>query len=308
MEVFIILFAAVAWDLLLSEPPSAVHPVVWMGKYIGAIWNRRPAETSDRRRLIFGGFIVLSGALIFSLPLLLLRFLPGLVALLLAVPLLKCVFSIGGLLRAGDAVMRAVDVDDLPEARRLLSWSLVSRDTEDLSAPEVVGAAIESLAENLTDSLASPLFFYSLFGLPGAFFYRYINTCDSMIGYRGGDNEWGGKIAARVDDVLNWIPSRIASVLLLLAGAAAGEDIVRGVASLRDERSKTESPNAGWTMSVMAGLLSVTLEKSDCYEIVGGHEPLDTAVLGRCLNVVRICSALILAFSAALGGLGALFA
>ncbi|MDI9370660.1 MAG: cobalamin biosynthesis protein CobD [Synergistaceae bacterium] len=307
MSLFVVLFAAAAWDLLLDEPPSAAHPVVWMGKYVGAFWNRRPAEVTDRKRLIFGGIIVLTGALVFSLPPLLLRFLPGLVAMLLAIPLLKCVFSIGALLRAGEGVMRAVDLNDLPEARKQLSWSLVSRDTEGLSASEVVGAAIESLSENLTDSLASPLFFYSLFGLPGAYFYRYINTCDSMIGYRGGDFEWGGKIAARVDDVLNWIPSRIASVLLLLAGAAAGEDIVRGVAALRDERGKTASPNAGWTMSVMAGLLRVTLEKRDCYSIEGGDEPLDTAVLARCLRVVRICSAMILAFAAALGGLGALF-
>ena len=308
MVVFIILFAAVTWDLLLDEPPSPLHPVVWMGRYVGVLWNRRPAGASDRKLFLFGGAIVLSGALLFSLPLRALGLLPGLVALLVAIPLLKCAFSIGALLRAGEGVLRAIDLDDLPEARRLLSWSLVSRDTEGLSREEVLGATIESLAENLTDSLASPLFFYSLFGLPGAFFYRYVNTCDSMIGYRGGDTEWGGKIAARLDDVLNWVPARIATILLLCAGAAARENVVGGVAALRDERVKTESPNAGWTMSVMAGLLGVTLEKRGHYSLCGGSEPMSTGALARCLRVVRICGAFIVAFAAALGGLGALFA
>ncbi|MDI9388435.1 MAG: CobD/CbiB family cobalamin biosynthesis protein, partial [Synergistota bacterium] len=146
------------------------------------------------------------------------------------------------------------------------------------------------------------------FGLPGAFFYRYVNTCDSMIGYRGGDTEWGGKIAARLDDVLNWVPARIATILLLCAGAAARENVVGGVAALRDERVKTESPNAGWTMSVMAGLLGVTLEKRGHYSLCGGSEPMSTGALARCLRVVRICGAFIVAFAAALGGLGALFA
>ena len=195
----------------------------------------------------------------------------------------------------------------MPEARRLLSWSLVSRNTEDLSQEEVVGAAIESLAENLTDSLASPLFFYAIFGLPGAFFYRFCNTCDSMIGYRGGDTEWGGKIAAKLDDVLNWIPARVTSILLLGAGVLAKEDVIKGAEALRDERGNTASPNAGWTMSVMAGMLRVTLEKRGQYALAGGTEPLCTQALRRCVKVVRIAAALILAFVAALGGLHALF-
>lgn len=307
MEVFIVLFAAAVWDLLLGEPPSKLHPVVWMGKYVGAFWNRRPSGAEDRKMLIFGGVLVVSGALLFCLPLRFLKYLPGLTALLLAIPLLKSVFSISALINAGESILRALELGDVPEARRLLSWSLVSRDTEDLSQEEVVGATIESLAENLTDSLASPLFFYAVFGLPGAFFYRFCNTCDSMIGYRGGDAEWGGKIAAKLDDVLNWIPARVTSILLLGAGVLAKEDVVRGAEALRDERGNTASPNAGWTMSVMAGMLRVTLEKRGQYALAGGTEPLCTQTLRRCVKVVRIAAALIIAFAAALGGLHALF-
>lgn len=307
MEVFVVLFAAAVWDLLLGEPSSKLHPVVWMGKYIGAFWNRRPSGAEDRKMLIFGGVLVVSGALLFSLPLRFLKLLPGLTALLLTIPLLKSVFSISALINAGESILRALELGDVPEARRLLSWSLVSRNTENLSQEEVVGAAIESLAENLTDSLASPLFFYAIFGLPGAFFYRFCNTCDSMIGYRGGDTEWGGKIAAKLDDVLNWIPARVTSILLLGAGVLAKEDVVKGAEALRDERGNTASPNAGWTMSVMAGMLGVTLEKRGQYALAGGTEPLCTQALRRCVKVVRIAAALIVAFAAALGGLHALF-
>jgi adenosylcobinamide-phosphate synthase len=257
--------------------------------------------------LIFGGVLVVSGALLFSLPLRLVGFMPPLVASLLAVPLLKSVFSIGTLLKAGEEVLGALERGDLPEARRLLSWNLVSRGTDDLSEEEVVGATAESLAENLTDSLASPLFFYALFGLPGAFFYRFCNTCDSMIGYRGGETEWGGKIAARLDDILNWIPARVTAMLLLAAGVLADEDAIRGAEALRDQRRNTESPNAGWTMSVMAGLLSVTLEKRGQYSLAGGSEPLCTQTLRRCLKVTRVAAALILACAAVLGGLHAVF-
>ena len=85
MEVFVVLFAAAVWDLLLGEPSSKVHPVVWMGKYIGAFWNRRPSGADDRKMLIFGGVLVVSGALLFSFP------------------LLKSVFSISALINAGDS-------------------------------------------------------------------------------------------------------------------------------------------------------------------------------------------------------------
>ena len=225
---------------------------------------------------------MLSGALLFSLPLRLVGFFPALVATVITVPLLKSVFSISALLKAGEDVLGALERADLPEARRLLSWSLVSRNTDDLSEEEVVGATAESLAENLTDSLASPLFFYARFGLPGAVFYRFCNTCDSMIGYRGGDTEWGGKIAAKLDDVLNWIPARVTSILLLGAGVLAKEDVVKGAEALRDERGNTASPNAGWPMSVMAGMLGVTLEKRGQYALAGGTEPLCTQALRRC--------------------------
>ncbi len=305
MLVFILLGATV-WDLLIGEPPSKYHPVVYMGKYSSAFWKYRPSGR-ERALLYFGGALVLSGGFLFSWPARILGMFPDFLFAILAVPLLKTTFSLSGLLEAGKGVLDSLERNDLPGARRKLSRDLVSRETEDLSREEVTGAAVESLAENLTDSLASPLFFFGVFGLPGAFFYRFCNTCDSMIGYRGGDMEWGGKFAARCDDVLNWIPARVSAFLLLAAGAIAGEDVLSGIEALKRDRLFTSSPNAGWTMSVMAGLLGVTLEKRGVYVLPGGTGPLDEDVLRRALRVVRIASGLVIAAAAVLGGLHGLF-
>lgn len=306
MTLFFTLLGAILWDLLLGEPPSKYHPVVFMGKYIDAVWSLRPAGR-ERSLLSFGAVLVLSGAVLFSYPIKLLDLLPNFLAVLIAIPLLKTAFSLSELLKAGESVLEAMERNDLSEARRRLSWSLVSRNTEDLSPEEVTGATVESLAENLTDSLASPLFFFALFGLPGAFFYRFCNTCDSMIGYREGDMEWGGKFAARFDDALNWVPARVTALLLLGAGFLAGEDAVAGAGALRRKRRNTASPNAGWTMSVMAGLLRVTLGKRNAYTLAGGNNPLIPDTLRRCLRVVRIAAGLVLLAAAFLGGLHGLF-
>ena len=306
MTLVFILLCAVIVDFLYGEPPSKYHPVVYMGKYIKAFWAKRPSGR-ERHLLYFGGALAVSGALLFSWPLRLLGIFPDVVMVIPAIPLLKTAFSLSGLLGAGENVLAALQKGDLPQARKSLSWNLVSRDTSDLSDEEVTGAAVESMAENMTDSLASPLFFFSLLGLPGAFFYRFCNTCDSMIGYRAGDMEWGGKVAARLDDILNWIPARITAFLLLAAGAIAGENIMAGAEALRTQRKNTPSPNAGWTMSVMAGMLGVTLEKRDTYILSGGNDPVTADVLRRCLKIVRIAAGLILIVAVILGGLHGMF-
>lgn len=143
----------------------------------------------------------------------------------------------------------------LEAARRRLS-RLVSRDTSRLTAAEVREAALETLSENLTDSVVAPLLWFAVLGLPGAAVYRFANTADAMWGYRG-DWEWRGKWAARADDVLNWIPARIAA-LLVWAGSF---DLRRLPAVARC----TPSPNGGWTMGALALSLGVRLSKPGVY-------------------------------------------
>lgn len=142
----------------------------------------------------------------------------------------------------------------------------MSRDTAGLAEPFILMAAIESVAENTTDSLIGPWLAFGLFGLPGAFAYRALNTLDSMIGYRG-KYEFLGKASARLDDLVNLVP---ALLMLVPGGPACGLPAGRGWSVARRDRRLTASPNAGWTISAAAGLLGVALEKVGHYRIGDG--------------------------------------
>ncbi|HEX7487583.1 MAG TPA: cobalamin biosynthesis protein, partial [Anaeromyxobacteraceae bacterium] len=118
-------------------------------------------------------------------------------------------------------------------------------------------------------SAVAPLLFWAVLGVPGAMAYRALNTLDARIGYHG-EYEWLGKASARLDDLANLVPARVTAVLLLAAGALRGGDVRRGLATLRRDGARTESPNAGRPMAAMAGLLGVELEKVGCYRLGGG--------------------------------------
>src|SRR4029077_2094874 len=157
---------------------------------------------------------------------------------------------------AAHQVSRALARGDLAAARRGLA-SLCSRDPGALDGPARAAATIESLAENASDSVVAPLFYFALFGIPGAVFYRAVNTLDAMIGYHG-RYEYLGKAAARFDDLLNLIPARLTAGLLLAAAAVARANVWDGLRVLRRDHGAPASPNAGWPMAAMAGLLGVS--------------------------------------------------
>ena len=208
--------------------------------------------------------------------------------------LLSLVISYRNLRRAVRDVATALEADDLGEARRLLSWHLVSRDTSQLSEAEVAGAAIESLAENITDGFTTPLLVYALGGLPAAWAYRYINTSDSMWGYRNEEFEYLGKFPARLDDVVNWVPARLTGWLLVVAAQAIGERGWGAARTMLAAHDETSSPNAGWTMSAMAGALGVTLTKRGVYALDGGQSELDVPVIYRSIRIANVCVGLVI--------------
>lgn len=282
----ITLLGALVLDLALGEPPNAFHPVAWMGRFIGWGWRHRPLR-GKARQFILGGALVTAGVALFSLPWALLTALDIPLHWLWSIPLLKLTLSIRALFRAGRKVQEALERGDLSKARRLVGWHLVSRDTSQLSSLLVVAATVESLAENITDGLTSPIFFFALGGLPGAWAYRFCNTCDSMLGYRDSEREYVGKFSARLDDVLNWLPARLTGALIVLAAALSGENAGNSWRTMLAQHRRTASPNAGWTMSAMAGALGVTLEKVGHYRLEGGDGSLDADTLERCFRVVQ---------------------
>ena len=296
---------AFALDWFLGDPPTTLHPVRAMGSWISFFSNQSLRIPAKKKlgRFLAGTAFVLAGAAFFAALLFFVErrtaSLPVPAKILLDVLLLKPMFTLRGLLRAGTEIRDALVKGDLVEARRLTGWHLVSRDTSRLSESEIASAVIESLAENLTDSFFAPLLFFAVGGLPAVWGYRFVNTADAMIGYRNEKWDWIGKTGARLDDLLNYLPARFCALALCAGAAACGADARNGWILLRSDHRKTESPNAGWTMAAAAGALGVRLTKPGCYVLnERGREP-NAKTIDRALRLIRMTGTGLLAGIAA---------
>jgi len=255
-----LLLGALLLDWLVGEPPNRWHPVAWMGSLINALRRRAP----QRGKLIYGAAIAWGGALavwvLAKTALRLASCLPAPLNWLVQAWLLKTAISLRGLDQAACEVETALRAGDLAQARRLLSWHLVSRDTSALDQSQVAAAAIESVAENASDGIIAPLFWYGVGGVSAALAYRYLQTCDSILGYRDAEREWLGKVSARSDDLLNLIPSRLTALCIVVLHP-------HGWYAWQRDSGLTASPNAGHPMSAMGGALGVALEKVGHYRL-----------------------------------------
>ncbi len=289
------LAGAIALDAALGDPRTGWHPVAGVGRLLEV--GYRPFRTGSPFGQLVGGAAALGAVAgltaafsrLVERRLLRIRFPAG--ALLLALPL-KPTFAIRQLFGEALDVATSLERGHTEEARGRLR-SLVSRPTAELSPPMIASAAIESVAENLADSVAAPLVYYVAFGLPGAVVYRVVNTADAMYGYHA-DLEWLGKAAARADDILGWLPSRLSALALvvvatLMGGAGAGG---RALKSWRQDGRLTESPNAGRPMAAMAGSLGRRLEKPGHYVLGQGYAdpgPDDIRMAVRVAGVAVAC-------------------
>jgi adenosylcobinamide-phosphate synthase len=284
-----VLAGALALDLAFGDPPNRWHPVAWLGRVI-ATARRRLAHGSPPWLLVVGGGVTIGVAIIAAASgIFVVRLASslGVAGTVLEAMALSCCLSVRGLWRAAAEVATHLERDDLTGARAALSFHLVSRPTADLERGEVAAAAVESVAENLTDSVVAPALMYLLFGLPGAALYRAVNTADAMIGYREGALEHFGKLAARLDDVLNLIPARVAALALVVAAAVTRAAPSRAWTIMWRDHGRTASPNAGWTMAAMAGALRVRLVKRHAYAL--GDGPLPTAPdIRRSLRIMAV--------------------
>lgn len=292
------LLLALLIDRLWGEPPAVVHPVVGVGHYLNAVGRHLP-DLPPWAAYVGGalawcvGVAVLGGGA-WWLQQALLAHLPVWLALpvlaLLLKPLLAWRMLRDEVLAVEDALATSLD------AGRQRLTRIVSRDTRALTETEVRESAIETLAENLNDSVVAPVFWFVLLGLPGAVVYRFANTADAMWGYRG-RWEWAGKFAARADDVLSWAPARITALLLGL--------VVRRMrwSALPVEARRTPSPNSGWPMAAMALALQVHLGKPGAYVLnAQGRAPQAADTVAALIYASK--SVLACAFS---GGVAMLF-
>jgi len=296
------LLIALALDLALGDPPNRWHPVAWVGRALGA--GRRGLSGAPPGLLLVGGAALVAAlASLTAVLALTLEYALSpwpLAAQLVDAVLLKGALSVRGLFTAVTGVRHALEAGRLETAREGLGRDLVSRPVALLDAGQVASGAVESLAENLTDSLVAPVLFFVLGGVPAAWAYRVVNTADAMLGYHDGELEYLGKAAARLDDALNWIPARLAAAALVAAAALAGGAGASGTRAwhaLRRDGGKTASPNAGRTMAAMAGGIGVCLAKPGHYSLGDGPPPGPRAI-GLALCVAAIASALAVAASA----------
>ena len=251
-------------DLLLGDPAWMPHPVVFMGRCISALEKllRRAFPKTAQGELAGGvilaavlplGTLVFTGLCVWGL---------GLVhpALGFALQVLWCwqALAAKGLRQESDNVRRALVTGTLDDARKAVS-RIVGRDTAALSREGVIRAAVETVAENFSDGEAAPMFWMLIGGAPLALAYKAVNTMDSMVGYKNERYLYFGRAAAKLDDAANWLPSRLAALLLVAAAPLTGQNAGRAFAIWRRDRRKHASPNSAQTESAMAGALGVQL-------------------------------------------------
>ena len=263
-----ILVVAVVLEMVGREPPKWFHPTVWIGRSVTIAEAKAP--TSRNTGFIFGVMILLLVAGIWGAAAYFaaegLRDIHQIAYILVGGCILKTTFSVKMLHHAATKVRDLLVSGDTDGFRAQMSW-LVSRDASNMTPEQAAAATVESVSENIADSIIGPWLAFALFGLPGAVAYRAINTLDSMIGYHG-RYEYLGKASAKFDDLVNLIPSRLAGFLLVFASLVLpGQKASSAWRTMWRDHAKTESPNAGWTMSGMAGALGVELEKTDHYRL-----------------------------------------
>lgn len=279
-SLFLGIAAALLIDRVVGEPEPLwrrlPHPVVLVGRAIDFLERRlrRAGDTAARERrmgtvlialLTLAGFACgwLLQAAFMSLPL-------GWLWLGL---IMSTLLAQKSLVNHVEAV--AAGLEQGVEAGRVAVARIVGRDTAALDGPAIGRAATESLAENLSDGVIAPLFWALVFGLPGILAYKIINTADSMIGHRTPRHLHFGRAAARLDDVLNWLPARSTAALVIVAAAIAGRSREAWRITRRDARLH-RSPNAGWPEAAMAGALGVRLSGPRIY----GGRPADEPWVG----------------------------
>lgn len=277
-ELYLLIFA-VLLDRIFREPPLFAHPVVWFGKIV-ALFQRIFEKTEEKGEvfhLLLG--LALNATLTIFAFLLTVIPLPQPFQFFWQLYLLFSSISIWSMVdHAENCVKKGFDPTEVQK--------IVSRDTKKLSEPQLRSAVIESTAENFVDGVFAPLFYFSLFGIAGAVLYRAINTADAMVGYRG-RYEYFGKISARVDDVLNFIPARLS---LLFFEIFKRGSFVYGL--------KNRVKLNGCTIAAMSYVLGVKLEKPGYYSLPG-RDAKDEDVV-RAVKVFKYLSLISVAFSALL--------
>lgn len=295
IESIIVVGFAISIDLLFGDPKNKFHPTAWIGIIIAKFTLLAKHENPLVEKL--GGIFIIvatSCVVIFSLllfdlgiSLISIDYLSLIVFIIASGLLLKSTLAIRGMEQHALAVLRSISQDNLDMARSNLSM-IVKRDTKNLDRNHILSGVLESLSENIVDGITSPIFYYAFFGLYGAFIYRVVNTADSMIGYKNKIFRNLGWFTAFCDTILNYIPSRLTGLVLVLSALIMRKNWKESYSIMSRDGSNTESPNAGYPMAALAGALEITFEKIDHYKLGDGNTMLNENHVFSAIKMMKL--------------------
>ena len=272
----IILIAASLLDLLIGDPFGMFHPVVAIGKLISftekmlrkliPVKNPKEADKTKKRRA--GVLLVIIVCVVTTGVAVLILWLCSLVGWYLQaiIAFIMCWQMLAGksLSKAADGVYKALKEGTIEDARYAVSM-IVGRDTKSLDKKGIIKATVETVAENTSDGVIAPMLFFLILGIPGMYFYKAVNTMDSMVGYKNDKYRYFGTAAAKLDDILNFAPARVSGFCMILAAYVTGMDGKCAFRTFLRDRKKHASPNSAQTESACAGALNVQLAGNASY-------------------------------------------
>jgi len=299
LEGIIIVGFALLLDFLIGDPKTKYHPTAWIGKLIAVLVPF--TRNNSPKKELFGGILIVFAvvaivsallvALDFGISLLTIDIVSLVVSIVVGSILLKTTIAIRGMQEHALSVVDALEKDDLGSARNHLSM-IVKRNTKHLDKNHISSAVLESVSENTVDGITGPLFYYAIFGLPGAFVYRAINTIDSMIGYKTSLFRNIGWFGANCDTILNYIPSRLTGLVMILSALILGYNWKESFYIMKRDGRKLESPNAGFPIAALAGALGTKLEKINYYAVGDGNIEFTKSHIISAIRLMKVSSIL----------------
>lgn len=295
-SITVILFA-LAVDFTLGDPKNKFHPTAWIGTLIAKIVPSLKNSSANLEKLGGTILILISSTIVVSLLSLLdvginlitINYLSVILSIIIGGILLKTTIAIKGMEKHALAVVSSIENNNLRSARENLSM-IVKRDTKDLDANHVLSGVVESISENTVDGVTGPLFYFGLFGLPGAFVYRVVNTSDSMIAYKTNIFKNIGWFTANCDKILNYLPSRLTGLVMILSSMILGNNWKESYRIMMRDGRKTQSPNAGYPMAAVAGALGTKFEKINYYSLGDGEISFSSEHVKSAIALMKVTS------------------
>jgi len=298
-ESMFVIGIAITLDFVFGDPKNKYHPTAWIGILIAKLIPVAKNKNSTMEKL--GGVITVvitsSTVVLFVLSfeygesLITIDYVSFIVSVVITGLFLKTTIAIRGMENHTKSVLSSLDSENLEMARLNLSM-IVKRDTKNLDKNHIISGVLESVSENTVDGITGPLFYYALFGLLGAFVYRIINTADSMIGYKTDIFKNVGWFAASCDTVLNYIPSRLTGLIMIVSAAILQNNWKESYRIMIRDGKKTESLNAGYPMAALAGALETKFEKINHYNLGDGETTLTNKQVYSAIKIMKLTSIL----------------